>query len=108
MGGRTPAHTIKIFGVVMRRPAGGISALTLRPTINCLRELLWIWQRKSNNIKDLKGHMGQWADEDGSIGKAYGYQTGKYRFSGARWTRWITCCGSLKTRLTPGVSYKYI
>ena len=41
-------------------------------------EMLWIWQRKSNNIKDLKGHIwDEWADEDGSIGKAYGYQLGK-------------------------------
>ena len=82
----TPAHTIKIFGVVNRYDLQEeFPALTLRPTAikTACDELLWIWQRKSNNIKDLKGHIwDEWADEDGSIGKAYGYQMGKkYRFS---------------------------
>ena len=74
----TPAYTIKKFGVVNRY---GLSkefpALTLRRTAikSCTDELLWIWQKKSNNIHDLNSHIwDSWADEDGSIGKAYGYQ----------------------------------
>lgn len=82
----TPAHTIKTFGVVNRyNLAEEFPALTLRPTAikTAVDEVLWIWQRKSNNIKDLKGHIwDEWADEDGSIGKAYGYQMGiKYKFA---------------------------
>lgn len=82
----TPAHTIKAFGIVNRYDLQEeFPALTLRPTAikTAVDELLWIWQKKSNNIKDLKGHIwDQWADEDGSIGKAYGYQMGiKYRFA---------------------------
>ena len=75
-----PAHTIKKFGIVNRyNLAEEFPILTLRRTYwkTALDELLWIWQRKSNNIKDLKGHIwDQWADENGSIGKAYGYQLG--------------------------------
>lgn len=74
----TPAYTIKKFGVVNRYDLSKeFPALTLRKTgiKSCTDELLWIWQRKSNNIKDLKPHIwDSWADEDGSIGKAYGYQ----------------------------------
>ena len=82
----TPAHTIKAFGIVNRYDLQEeFPALTLRPTAikTAVDELLWIWQKKSNNIKDLKGHIwDQWADEDGSIGKAYGYQMGiRYRFA---------------------------
>ena len=82
----TPAHTIKVFGIVNRYDLQEeFPALTLRPTAikTAVDELLWIWQKKSNNIKDLKGHIwDQWADEDGSIGKAYGYQMGiRYRFA---------------------------
>lgn len=82
----TPAHTIKTFGVVNRYDLQEeFPALTLRPTAikTAVDEMLWIWQKKSNNIKDLKGHIwDEWADEDGSIGKAYGYQMGiKYRFA---------------------------
>ena len=45
---------------------------------SCIDELLWIWQKKSNNIHDLKSHIwDSWADENGSIGKAYGYQLAK-------------------------------
>ena len=82
----TPAHTIKSFGIVNRYDLQEeFPALTLRPTAikTAVDELLWIWQKKSNNIKDLKGHIwDQWADEDGSIGKAYGYQMGiRYRFA---------------------------
>lgn len=81
-----PAHTIKTFGVVNRYDLQEeFPALTLRPTAikSAVDELLWIWQKKSNNIKDLKsGIWDEWADEDGSIGKAYGYQMAKkYKFS---------------------------
>lgn len=74
----TPAHTIKNFGVVNRYDLREeFPALTLRPTAIRLAfdELLWIWQKKSNNVHDLNSHIwDQWADENGSIGKAYGYQ----------------------------------
>jgi len=74
----TPAHTIKKFGVVNRyNLAEEFPILTLRPTYlkSAIDEILWIWQKKSNNIKDLKSHIwDEWADENGSIGKAYGYQ----------------------------------
>ena len=76
----TPAYTIKKFGVVNRYDLSKeFPALTLRRTAikSCTDELLWIWQQKSNNIKDLHSHIwDSWADEDGSIGKAYGYQMG--------------------------------
>ena len=80
-----PAHTIKQFGIVNRYDLQEeFPALTLRPTAikSAVDEMLWIWQRKSNNIKDLSSHIwDQWADEEGSIGKAYGYQLGiKYKF----------------------------
>lgn len=82
----TPAHTIKTFGVVNRyNLSEEFPALTLRPTAikSAVDEILWIWQKKSNNIKDLKPHIwDEWADEDGSIGKAYGYQMRvKYKFA---------------------------
>ena len=74
----TPAHTIKKFGVVNRYDLSKeFPALTLRRTAikSCTDELLWIWQKKSNNINDLNSHIwDSWADENGSIGKAYGYQ----------------------------------
>ena len=73
-----PAHTIKKFGGVNRyNLAEEFPMLTLRPTYlkSAIDEVLWIWQKKSNNIKDLKSHIwDSWADEEGSIGKAYGYQ----------------------------------
>ena len=72
------AYTIKKFGVVNRYDLSKeFPALTLRKTAikSCVDELLWIWQKKSNNINDLKSHIwDSWADETGSIGKAYGYQ----------------------------------
>ncbi|MBQ1229242.1 MAG: thymidylate synthase, partial [Firmicutes bacterium] len=82
----TPAHTIKTFGVVNRyNLQEEFPALTLRPTAikSAVDEILWIWQKKSNNIKDLKSHIwDEWADESGSIGKAYGYQMAKkYKFA---------------------------
>ena len=76
----TSAYTIKKFGVVNRYDLSKeFPAMTLRKTAikTCVDEMLWIWQRKSNNINDLKGHIwDEWADESGSIGKAYGYQMG--------------------------------
>lgn len=75
-----PAHTISKFGIVNRYDlAKEFPILTLRRTYwkSALDELLWIWQKKSNNVHDLKSHIwDQWADENGSIGKAYGYQLG--------------------------------
>lgn len=81
----TPAYTIKTFGVVNRYDLSEeFPALTLRPTPikSATDELLWIWQKKSNNVHDLRSHIwDSWADEDGEIGKAYGYQMGqKYKF----------------------------
>ena len=77
----TPAYTIKQFGVCNRYDLREeFPALTLRRTAlkSCMDEVLWIYQRKSNNIHDLKPHIwDEWADEDGSIGKAYGYQVGQ-------------------------------
>ena len=76
----TPAHTVKKFGIVNRYDLQKeFPILTIRRTYfkTCIDELLWIWQKKSNNIHDLRGHIWhQWADENGSIGKAYGYQLG--------------------------------
>ena len=76
----TSAYTIKKFGVVNRYDLSKeFPAITLRKTYikSATDELLWIWQKKSNNIHDLKSHVwDEWTDEDGSIGKAYGYQLG--------------------------------
>lgn len=76
----TPAHTIKKFCIVNRYDLSKeFPIITIRKTNykNCIDELLWIWQKKSNNIKDLNSHIwDSWADENGSIGKAYGYQLG--------------------------------
>ncbi|MBN1623334.1 MAG: thymidylate synthase [Clostridia bacterium] len=76
----TPAHTIKKFGVVNRyNLSEEFPILTLKHTSlkKSVDELLWIWQKKSNNVKDLNsGIWDAWADKDGSIGKAYGYQLG--------------------------------
>ncbi|MDR1292072.1 MAG: thymidylate synthase [Clostridiales Family XIII bacterium] len=84
-----PAHTVKRFGVVNRYDlSDGFPAITLRPVPFglCVDEMLWIWQRKSNNIRDLGSRIwDSWADESGSIGKAYGYQLGvEYDFGGGR------------------------
>lgn len=80
------AYTKKCFGVVNRYDLSKeFPLLTLRPIgfKSCVDEILWIWQKKSNNIKDLGSHIwDSWADENGSIGKAYGYQMSvkhKYR-----------------------------
>ena len=77
----TPAHTVKKFGIVNRyNLQEEFPILTIRRTAfkSCIDEILWIWQKKSNNIHDLGSHIwDSWADESGSIGKAYGYQLGK-------------------------------
>lgn len=74
------AYTVKKFGVVNRYDLSKeFPAITLRKTAikTCTEEMLWIWQRKSNNIRDLNSTVwDEWADADGSIGKAYGYQLG--------------------------------
>jgi thymidylate synthase len=76
----SPAHTIKRFGIVNRyNLSEEFPIMTLRRTffVTAVKELLWIWQKKSNNINELDAKIwNQWADEDGSIGKAYGYQLG--------------------------------
>ena len=74
----TPAHTVKLFGVVNRYDLQKeFPIMTLRRTYwkSAIGELLWIWQKKSNNVNELGSHIwDSWADETGSIGKAYGYQ----------------------------------
>ena len=76
----TPAHTIKKFGIVNRYDLSEeFPLLTLRRTYwkSAIDELLWIWQAKSNNVNELRTRVWDaWADESGSIGKAYGYQLG--------------------------------
>ncbi len=76
----TSAYTIKKFGIVNRYDLSKeFPAITLRRTAikSAFDEILWIWQRKSNNIHDLNSHIwDEWADKNGSIGKAYGYQMG--------------------------------
>lgn len=81
----SPAYTKKCFAIVNRyNLAEEFPIMTLRRTAikTAVRELLWIWQKKSNNINDLDAHIwDKWADESGSIGKAYGYQLGiKHRY----------------------------
>ena len=77
----TPAHTVKKFCIVNRYDLREeFPILTMRRTAfkSCVDEILWIWQKKSNNIRDLHSHIwDSWADESGSIGKAYGYQLAK-------------------------------
>ncbi len=76
----TPAHTVKKFCIVNRYDLSKeFPILTVRKTAfkSCIDEILWIWQKKSNNVHDLHSHIwDSWADESGSIGKAYGYQLG--------------------------------
>lgn len=76
----TPAYTKKVFGIVNRYDLQKeFPILTIRKTAfkSAIDEILWIWQKKSNNVHDLKSHIwDSWADETGSIGKAYGYQLG--------------------------------
>ena len=82
----TPAHTVKKFGIVNRYDLRKeFPIMTLRRTYfkSCVDELLWIWQKKSNDTHELHSHVWDaWADENGTIGKAYGYQLGvKHKYS---------------------------
>lgn len=82
----TPAHTIKLFGIVNRYDLSEeMPLMTLRPTAwkTATKELFWIWQKKSNDVRELDGHIwDQWEGEDHTIGKAYGYQLAqKYKFA---------------------------
>ena len=76
----TPAHTVKKFCIVNRYDLSKeFPIISLRRTAfkSAVDEILWIWQKKSNNVNDLNSHIwDSWADETGSIGKAYGYQLG--------------------------------
>lgn len=81
----TAAHTIKRFGLVNRYDlTKEFPVITIRRCAfkSCLDEMLWIWQKKSNRVADLNSHIwDSWADEEGTIGKAYGYQLGvKHRY----------------------------
>ena len=82
----TPAHTVKKFCLVNRYDLSEeFPIITVRRSYikSAVDELLWIWQKKSNNIRDLHSHVwDSWADESGSIGKAYGYQLGvKHKYA---------------------------
>lgn len=76
----TPAHTVKKFCIVNRYDLSKeFPIMTIRKQgfKNAVDEILWIWQKKSNKIADLHSHIwDSWAGEDGTIGKAYGYQLG--------------------------------
>lgn len=76
----SPAHTVKLFGLVNRYDLSKEFPIVTQRRTNltaAIDELLWIWQKKSNNVHDLHSHIWDaWADESGSIGKAYGYQLG--------------------------------
>ena len=81
----TPAHTVKKFGLVNRYDLREeFPIITVRRTYlkSAVDEMLWIWQKKTNNVNELGSHVwDSWADENGSIGKAYGYQLGvKHRY----------------------------
>lgn len=74
------AHTVKKFGIVNRydlREEFPVQTIRRMAFQSAVDELLWIWQKKSNNVRDLNSHIWDaWVDESGSIGKAYGYQLG--------------------------------
>ena len=76
----TPAHTVKKFGVVNRFDLSKeFPAVTIRRTAfkSAIDEMLWIWQKKSNRVAELNSHVwDSWTDDQGTIGKAYGYQLG--------------------------------
>ena len=81
----SPAHTVKLFGVVNRyNLKEEFPIMTIRKQFikSSVDELLWIWQKKSNRIAELNSHVWDaWADEQGTIGKAYGYQLSvKHRY----------------------------
>ena len=88
----SPAHTIKRFGVVNRYDLSEeFPIMTLRRVYyrSAIDEILWIYQKHSNNINELSSHVWDaWADENGSIGKAYGYQMSvKHKYSDGEFTQ---------------------
>ena len=98
-----PAYTIKKFGVVNRYDLRKeFPACTIRKTAlkSCMDEMLWIYQKKSNNIKDLHSHIwDQWADEDGSIGTVYGYQVAeKFMLNGKETDQMDNVLNQLKNK----------
>ena len=97
----TPAYTIKNFGVTARYDLREeFPALTLRRTAlkSAMDEILWIYQKKSNNVHDLNSHIwDEWADETGSIGIRLGRRAIIPRVT---LTRWTACCTTLRTRRT--------
>ena len=100
----TPAHTIKLFGVVNRydlRKEFPIITVRKQFLKSAVDELLWIWQKKSNDVHQLSSHIWDaWADETGSIGKAYGYQLGvKHQYKRACSIRSTAC--SMTSDITP-------
>ena len=81
------ANYISIVGVTNKYDVEKeFPMITLRNNTNTVKraidEILWIWQKKSNKVSELNSHIwDQWADEKGTIGKAYGYQLAKkYKF----------------------------
>ena len=92
----TPAYTIKKFGVVNRYDLSQeFPAITLRRTAikSAFDEVLWIWQKKSNNIKDLKPHIwDEWADAEGDLGPVYGHQ---WRHFNAPWAKGVKTVGGV-------------
>lgn len=105
----TPAYTIKNFGVTARYDLREeFPALTLRRTAlkSAMDEILWIYQKKSNNVHDLNSHIwDEWADETGSIGKAYGTRLARRAIMPrAISTRWTECCTILSTHRTVAAS----
>lgn len=99
----TPAYTIKNFGVTARYDLREeFPALTLRRTAlkSAMDEILWIYQKKSNNVHDLNSHIwDEWADETGSIGKPTAIRLVRRAITPrATWTRWTVCCTTLSTR----------
>ncbi len=99
----TPAHTIKLFGIVNRYDLSEeMPLMTLRPTAwkTAAGELLWIWQKKSNDVRELGSHIWDaWAGEDHTIGKAYGYQLAqKYDFPQGRMDQVDNVIWQLKNR----------
>lgn len=105
----TSAHTIRLFGVVNRydlRKEFPIITVRKQFLKSAVDELLWIWQKKSNDVHQLSSHIWDaWADENGTIGKAYGYQLGvKHHYPRGIWTRWIRCSGTSSTIPAPAAS----
>lgn len=108
----TPAYTIKQFGVMNRYDLRKeFPILTLRRTAlkSATDEILWIWQQKSNNIGDLHSHIwDEWADENGSIGKAYGYQIASKYAHHKRKEEDLSAYPSAEIRVVNGTEYTFL